>query len=148
MTTLKERLRTEVTRLRKAGNKMEVTQLNLVLGEVDLNEKRGKVATEFTDEQVLEVLTRQVKRIREAAVQFADGGATERAAKENAEADFLSTYLPTMMSQEEVVAFVTDFFQGKDVDHVGKATGMVMKELKGKADGATVKAAVAEVIAG
>lgn len=146
MTTLKEQLRADVTKFRKAGDRTKVDVLNLVLSEVSSLEKQGKTAVVFNDDKVLEVISRQVKQIRAAADKFAEGGETERAEAERAEALFLTAYLPVQLSEDEVRAIAEPLLKNAGVTHMGQGTGLVMKQVKGKASGAVVSKVVAEIL--
>ena len=104
---------------------------------------------ELTDDEALEVIRRALKQRKDAAAQFTAGGREELAASELAEAEILQTYLPAMMSAEDVSKVVEakkaalGLTEKKDM---GKLMGAVMGELKGKADGGDVKQAVESIL--
>lgn len=100
---------------------------------------------ELTDEETLAVIKRAVKQRRDSIDQFIAGGRPELAADEEAEVAYLEVYLPALMSEDEVKKVVL----AKQVELAitdkkdsGKLMAEVMKDLKGKADGAVVKSAV------
>ncbi len=100
---------------------------------------------ELTDEEALAVIRREVKRRKDAAEQFRAGGREELAASEEAELVILEAFLPQMMSREDiapVVAAKKEELGITDKKDMGRLMGAVMAELKGKADGADVKAEV------
>ena len=107
---------------------------------------KGKMPTdELTDEEALAVIRRQVKQRKDAIEQFTTGGRPELAESEQAELAILEVYLPTMMAEADVVTHVKTK-QAElgitDKKDAGKFMAEVMKDLKGKADGAVVKSAV------
>ena len=101
------------------------------------------------DEGVMRVITRQVKQRKDSISQFEAGGRPELAESEKAELSILEAFLPEMMSEEEirkVVEAKKAEMGGVDKAKAGMFTGTIMKELKGKADGALVKKVVDEMI--
>lgn len=109
--------------------------------------------TEFlSDDKMLAIVKRSVKQHRDSIEQFRKGGREDLVAKEQAELGILESFLPAMMSREEikVVAKVRlDALKAQgqfDPKAAGKITGMIMKELAGKADGGDVKAVVDELL--
>ena len=106
---------------------------------------KKKPTDELPDEDALNVIRREVKKRKEAAEAFEKGGRADSAEKERQEQAILEVYLPAQMSEEEVLKVVEakkaelGVTEKKDM---GRLMGAVMTELKGKADGGVVKAAV------
>lgn len=99
----------------------------------------------LSDEEVLTVIRRGVKQRKDAIEQFIAGGRTDLADSEKAELTLLEAYLPAMMPREEIqkIAEAKKAELGiDDKSKVGMLMSTLMKELKGKADGADVKAVV------
>ena len=110
---------------------------------------KRKPTDELSDEEAQAVIRREVKKRKEAATSFEGGGRTESAEKERAEQVVLEAYLPQLMSAEDVmkVAEVKKAELGvTEKKDMGRLMGAVMAELKGKADGDTVKDAVAKIL--
>ncbi|HRH25947.1 MAG TPA: GatB/YqeY domain-containing protein [Candidatus Paceibacterota bacterium] len=106
--------------------------------------------TPLPDEDALRVIERAAKQRKDSIQQFIDGGRPELADTEKAELDIIETYLPEMMSQDEirVVAEAKKAELGiTDKSKAGQFTGMLMKELKGKARGDDVKSVVDQLLA-
>lgn len=104
---------------------------------------------ELSDEEVLNVIRRQVKQRKDSIEQFTSGGRPELAESEKAELSILETYLPAMMPRDEVMKIAkTKIAEMGNVDKskMGMFMGTLMKELKGKADGDTVKSVVEELL--
>ncbi len=97
--------------------------------------KDGKA--ELSDEQVLEVISSEVKKRRDSIEAYISGGRQELADKENAEIKILEKYLPEQMSDEELEKVVKEVIAGGD-ENFGKVMGQVMAKVKGKADGGKV----------
>src|SRR5579872_2247969 len=104
---------------------------------------------ELSDEEALTVIRRAVKQRKDSIEQFVKGGRQELADKETAELTILETYLPQMMSKDEVMKLAeakkTELNVTSKSD-AGKLMSILMKDLKGKADGGTVKSVVDEIL--
>ncbi len=99
----------------------------------------------LTEDEVLSVIIRASKQRKDSIEQFEKGGRPELAVSEKEELAILETMLPAQMSQEEIIAAAKAKAAELGVtDKTGanKLMGMLMKDLKGKADGNAVKAVV------
>lgn len=99
----------------------------------------------LTDEEVLTVIKRLAKQRKESILQYEAANRPELAEPEKVELVVLETYLPQLMSQEEIkpVAEAKKAELGiEDKAKMGMLVGAVMKELAGKADGGDVKTVV------
>jgi len=104
---------------------------------------------ELTDEEVSNVIRRAVKQRKDSIEQFEKGGRPELAESEKAELAVLEKYLPAQMSREEVMAVAKAKMAELgviDKSKAGMLMGTLMKELKGKVDGDTVKSVVDELL--
>ena len=107
--------------------------------------KKRKPDEFLTDEEALAVLKRACNQRMDSVEQFEKAGRNELAEPEKLELAIILTYLPTMMSREDIMVVakskMAELGISSKVD-AGKFTGALMKELKGKADGGDVKAVV------
>lgn len=107
--------------------------------------KKRKPNEFLTDEEALVVLKRAANQRKDSIEQFEKASRHDLAEPEKAELLIIESYLPTMMSREEIESIartkMTELNISSKAD-TGKFTGALMKELKGKADGADVKAVV------
>lgn len=147
MSTLKDRLRTDLTTAIKARDDVRSSTLRMILTAVTNAEVAGKVAKELTDDEVLTVLSSEAKKRREAAVAFEEGNRPESAAKERAEAAVIQDYLPEQLGPEEIAAVVAAAVEklgaaGAGPKAMGQVMGVVTPQVKGRADGAAVAAEV------
>ena len=109
----------------------------------ELMKKPG--VTSLPDEDVIAVIRRATKQRRDSIEQFEKGGRKDLADKEKAELAILESYLPQLMSRKEIEKIVKAKIAGGatfDKAKAGQFMGAIMKELKGKADGADVKAVI------
>ncbi len=147
MSTLKDRLRSDLTTSIKARDEVRSSTLRMILTSLTNAEVAGTTAKELTDDEVLTVLASEAKKRREAAVAFEDGNRPESAAKERAEAAVIQDYLPAQLGPEEIATIVTAAVEqagaaGAGPKAMGKVMGIVTPQVKGRADGAAVAAEV------
>ena len=101
------------------------------------------------DEKAIAVVSRLAKQRKDSIEQFERGNRDDLAEVEKAELAVLATYLPTMMSQEEIRPVVEAKIAElgiTDKSKMGMLLGAVMKDFKGKADGADVKTVVESML--
>ena len=144
-TTLKAQLRTDLTTAMKARDELRSATIRMTLAAITNEEVAGKVARELSDDEVLKVIGREVKKRKEAAEAFAGAGRVEQAAREEAEGEVLTAYLPAQLSDEELQVLV-DAAVAETGAEGPRGMGAVMKVLTprvaGRADGSRVAAAV------
>jgi len=145
------RLTADLTTAMKARDADRTSILRQVIGAVRAEEKAGPVAKELTEDEVLKVLAREVKKRRESAQIYTDAGATERAEVETREADAIETYLPAQLSDDELADLVRDVIASVGATSI-RDMGGVMKEATARAgtsaDGKKLSALVRSALAG
>src|SRR5437764_4601544 len=97
---LKEQLRADLTAAMKARDELRAATLRMVLTAVTNEEVAGKKARELSDDEVLQVLTREAKKRREAQDAYVQAGRTELADREQAEHGVIETYLPQQLGAD------------------------------------------------
>jgi uncharacterized protein YqeY len=147
MSALKDRLRADLTAAIKARDEVRSSTLRMVLTAITNAEVAGKEHRELSDDDIVGVLSTEAKKRREAATAFEDGGRSEMAAKEKAEAAVLADYLPEQLSAEDVSAIVASAIEqvgaaGEGMKAMGKVMGVVQPQTRGRADGGAVAAEV------
>ncbi|MEO8330592.1 MAG: GatB/YqeY domain-containing protein, partial [Candidatus Nanopelagicales bacterium] len=104
----------------------------------------------LSDDEVLKVLSRELKKRKEAATAFADAGKADRAKDELAEAAILEQYLPAQLSDDDLVALVTEAIAESGAagpQAMGAAMKTVQPKVSGRADGGRVAAEVKRQLA-
>ena len=142
--SLKARLQDDLVQARKDRDKLRTLVLSTTLSE--LRNQEIDLGREGEDDDVLAVVTKAVKRRKEAASQMRDGGREELAEKEEAEAKMLATYLPEALSEAEVRGIVEEIVAG-GIRDMGPVMGQLMPRLKGRFDGKEANRIVREVLA-
>jgi uncharacterized protein YqeY len=138
------RLRADLTTAMKARDEVRTAALRMALTAVSTEQTSGKAARELSDDEVVAVLSREVKKRREAADAFAAAGRAESAERERAEHAVLSEYLPAALSDDELDDLVAEAVAAAAAAGATgpQAMGAVMKALapqvKGRADGSVV----------
>lgn len=125
----------------KARDDVRLRSLRAIIAAVQEAEVAGAEAKTLTDDEVLAVITAQVKRRNEAAEAFDEGGRPERAAAERAEKAVLEHYLPAGLTPEELEALVeTSLAEGSWTTKADMGTAMkaINAKVAGRADGRAV----------
>lgn len=139
----------------KASKEFETGLLRMLLSSLHNKEieKKGKGGEPvLSDEEVIEVLSKEAKKRKEAAEMFNNAGRGELAEKEIKELELIKKYLPEQISSEEIEKVVKAVIErtvkdpeGKQVPYgarFGKVMAEAMKDLKGKADASSVSEAI------
>jgi uncharacterized protein len=132
MSELKTRLRDDLNSARRERDKLRTQLLTMTLSE--LKNREIELGREAVDADVLDVITKAVKRRKEAAEQIRAAGRTEMAEKEEQEATILGVYLPQRLSEEEVRAIAREAIEA-GANSVGALMSALMPRLKGRFDG-------------
>ena len=136
--SLLEEIQDDVKGAMKAGERDRVHALRLIVNELQ------KAAKENGADEV-EVLQRERKRRLEAAEAYRDGGRADRAEAEEREAEIIGSYMPEPISDADLSAIVGDAIARSGASspkEMGQVMALVMPQVKGRADGKRVSAAV------
>jgi len=140
---LKSRLQSDLNLARKNRDRGRTLVLSTTLSELKYLEI--EIGRDAGDDDATQVVTRAIKRRREAADQMR-AARPELAEKEEAEAAILKAYLPEGLSEAEVLAIIREAIAGGATD-MGKLMGQVMPKLKGRFDGKEANRLVREELA-
>lgn len=149
--TLQEQIKEQMKEAMRAKEKSTVMTLRGLMSAFT-NElvAQGKMPTDMlSDEEAITVITREAKRRKDSIAQYEEAGRGELASDEKEELATLEKFLPELMSEDEVRAFVIakkEELGVQDASEKGKLIGALMSELKGKADGGMVNSIVSEVL--
>jgi uncharacterized protein YqeY len=146
-----DKLTADLTTAMKARDATRTGVIRQVIGAVRAESKAGPVEKELTEDDVLRVLGREVKKRRDTAIIYRDANATDRADVETSEADLIEEYLPARLSDDELAELVRSV-----VADVGATSmrdmGAVMKEATARAgaaaDGAKLSGLVRATLQG
>ena len=124
----------------KAGDRERASALRLIASELQRAVKDGG---DGVDE--VEVLQRERKRRLESAEAYRDGGREDLASSEESEAVLIEGYMPEQIGDEELTAIVESAVAESGATSprdMGNVMKLVMPQVKGRADGKRVSAAV------
>ena len=140
--SIKEQLTADMKEAMKSHDKDRLSVIRFVRGAIRQAEIDGG-HKELSDEDVIGVISKEVKMRKDSIEEFKKGGREDLVAKTQAEIDVLMPYLPAQLSKEAVEK--TGASSPKDM---GKVMGMLMPKLKGRADGKMVNTIVRSMLQG
>lgn len=135
-----DQIQEDVKAAMKAGEKDKVQALRMVVADLQRSLKDG-------DDDEIAVLQSARKRRLESAKAFREGGRDDAADQEEREAALIDVYLPAQISDDELAGIVAAAIEQTGAaapSDMGKVMGAVMPQVKGRADGNRVQAAVKE----
>lgn len=146
---LATRLQSDLQRALRAGDTLRVSTIRLARAAIHNAEiERGRP---LSDEEIHEVLAREVKRRREAIDAFTKGNRDDLVKKESLELAILTEYLPLPLNAAELRTIITEAIaavQAKDARDIGRVMGVVMPKVKGRAEGKVVDQLVRAALVG
>jgi uncharacterized protein YqeY len=144
MSTLQSRLLSELTAARKKQDKAATLLLSSTLS--DVKNRSIELKRDLTDEDVIDVIRRGIKKRRESIDLYDKGGRSELAQSERAEVALLETYLPPQADPAEVRDAIRAAIAG-GANTVGAVMGKVMPQFKRRVEGGTINAIAREELA-
>ena len=141
MAALADRLQADLNTSRKGGDKARTLLLGTVIA--DVRNREIELRRDLTDDDVIDVLRRAIKKRRESIDMFTKGARTDLADKERLEVEMLSAYLPAGVSEDEIRAAVRAAIAG-GAKNIGAVMGKVLPQFKGRAEGGTISAIAKE----
>ena len=147
MPTIKERLQEDWKQALKAGNKFKAGTLSTAKSAILLVEKTDNVKLE--DEQVIEILAREIKQRREAMLEFEKGNRQDLVDGNKAEIEILLEYLPQQLEENEILEIVKQAaieVGASSMKEMGKVMAKVRPQTVGRADGKLVSSIIKEYL--
>ena len=163
--SLKEKIQANLREALKAGNDLEVGVLRMLSAAVHNKEieKRTKLFREksainsgklekesqLIDEEVIEVVSSEVKKRKDSIVEFEKGERADLVEKERKELEVLQKYMPEQLSEEEIKKLVEEAIKkvgASEPKDMGKVMGELMPKAKGCVDGSLVSKIVKDLL--
>jgi uncharacterized protein YqeY len=144
MSGLFERLQAELNASRKAQDKPRTLVLGTILA--DAKNRRIELRRDLSDDEVIDVLRKGIKRRRESMDMYASASRDELAARERDEIATLETFLPPPVDEGELRAAVRAAIDG-GATTIGAVMGRVLPQFRGRADGSAINAVAREELA-
>jgi uncharacterized protein YqeY len=147
----KKELELSVLRMLNAAiiNKEKEKRYKIVKEGPELAEPELEKQSQLVEEEVLEVISSEIKKRKEAILLFEKGERQELAEKEKREIGILQNYLPEQLPEEELRKLVKEAIEktgAKEMKDMGKIMAELMPKVKGKADGSLVSKIVKELL--
>ncbi|HZG55858.1 GatB/YqeY domain-containing protein [Paenibacillus sp.] len=144
---LNERLNEDMKALMKSGDKFALGVVRMLRSAV----KNAEIDARKTlgDEEVLDILTREVKQRRDALQEFEKAGRDDLADQAKAELEVIQRYMPQPLTEEELAKIVEETISevgAASKAEMGKVMSALMPKVKGRADGKQVNAAVQRLL--
>ena len=159
---LKDKIKADFKEAFKAQNQVKLSVLKMVNSEIcnaEINKrakliKDGKTenietASILNDEEVLQVVGREVKKRKDSIEAFEKAGRVELAEKEKAELAALMVYMPEQLSEaaiRDLAKKAVEQSNAKGDKEIGKVMAVLAPQVKSKADGALVNKVVRELL--
>ena len=148
---LKETLKSDLTEAIRSSDKVVSGTIRMVLTAITNEEVSGKEARTLSEDEIIAVLSREAKKRREAAEEFAKGNRPEKAAEEKAEGEVIAKYLPAQLSEDDVKKLIAAAIASTGAAgpaDMGKVMGAIKPQIAGKADGSMVSSLVKAALTG
>ena len=146
--TLRERLQTETTAAMRSGDTLRRDVLRMAQNAIYNAEKAKREP--LSEDEVLTLVTREVKTRRESVEAFRAGGREDLASKEEAEIAILGEFLPEGLSDDELRQLVDEAIAATGASSprdLGKVMGWLSPRTRNRADGKVVSGMVAQALA-
>lgn len=146
---LKEKINNDLKDAMKSGDKTRLAVVRSIRALILEFEKSG-IGRELNSEDELQMLTTAAKKRKDSIEQFRNAGRNDLADQEEKELKVLQEYLPKQLNEDEIKAEVVRLASqigAKSKEDFSKLMPLVMRELKGKADGKIVKSIVENFLA-
>jgi uncharacterized protein YqeY len=146
---LKEKIEQDIKTAMKARDSIRLETLRAIKAAILLAETEKGASETLTEEKEINLLTKELKKRKEAAEQFRNGNRPELAEKEEAEAKIIEEYLPKPLTEEELIdaiKVIISEVNATSSKDFGKVMGIASKRLQGKADGKLISEKVKELL--
>lgn len=131
-------------------NKEKEKRFKLTKEKPDISEKDLEKESQLgADEEIVEVISSEAKKRKEAILEFGKGERQDLVEKEKKELEILQKYLPEQLSEEEIKKLAKEAIEkveAKETKDIGKVMAELMPQVKGKADGNQVGKIVKELL--
>ena len=141
--SLKARITEDMKAAMRSGEKDRLSCIRMLQAGIKQREVDERI--ELDDAQVLSVIDKMIKQRRESVTQFQAGNRADLVAKESAEIELLTGYLPAQLAASELDALIKEAIaatSATSMKEMGKVMGWLMPKVKGKADGGLVNRVV------
>jgi uncharacterized protein YqeY len=147
--SLFDQINTDIKAAMKAKEKGKLEALRAIKAAFLVAKTEKGAEENLSAEKEISIVQKLVKQRKDSAKVFTDNGRSELAEKENAEAEFISIYLPKQLSEGEILTALKGIVEqtgASSMKDMGKVMGMATKQLAGKADGKMISSCVKQLL--
>jgi uncharacterized protein YqeY len=147
--SLNEKIRNDLEKALKEKDLVRISALRFLLSQIQNKEIELNKRNRLSDEEIVAVIRKQAKERQESIEAYRQGNRDDLVKKEEVELKILNTYLPQLLSSEELEKIVSQTIKeigAKGAEDFGKVMGAVMGKVKGGADGQMVASLVKKMI--
>jgi hypothetical protein len=145
--SLKDQITQDMKAAMKAKDSATLSTLRLL--QSAMKNKQIEKGEELSDEDVQNIIKKEVKKLKDSRTSFADAGRAEKVEDIDAEISVLEEYLPEQMGDDELERLVKDVVEGvgaESMADMGEVMGAAMERVEGRADGNRVRQFVESVL--
>ena len=161
---LKQTIQNDLTQAIKGGDEITLSTLRMILASLHNREiekksnlrKKEEIAEEeinkkgqLTDEEIIEVIASEIKKRKEAILEFEKGKREDLIMKEKREIEILQEYMPEQLSEKDIKELAKEAIKkvgATEIKDMGKVMAELMPKVKGRADGSLVSGVVKELL--
>lgn len=153
---LKEKIQQESTTALKQGNQELLGVLRMILAAIGTKEKEKRYKEKLendavlADEEIIDVLSSEIKKRKDAIVLYEKGNRPELAEREKKEIEIIKKYLPEQIPPDQLKKMIEESITkvgAKEMKDMGKVMADLNPKIKGKADGGEVSKIIKEILA-
>ena len=142
--TLKDQLMADLKEALRSGDTIRKSEIRMVRAAIANAEIAWQ--REASDQDVLQIISHEIKQRRESIEMFQRGGREDLVAEEKAKLQILQEYMPQQLSREEIVEVLQRIIAETGPGQFGPVMNRAMAELKGRADGRLVNQLTREML--
>ncbi len=149
MAELKQRIQDAVKTAMREKDKPRLGGLRLITAAIKQKEVDERI--ELDDTQVLAILDKMAKQLRDSISQYQDAGRDDLVANEQAELDIVQEFMPQPLSEDEIHALIKNAIESTSaagMQDMGKVMGQLKPQLQGRADMGKVSGLVKQQLTG
>ncbi|MCX6723174.1 MAG: GatB/YqeY domain-containing protein [Candidatus Staskawiczbacteria bacterium] len=152
---LKQTIQTATTEAMKGGDSFTTGVLRMLLAVIQTKEKdkkfkeKSETDIQLSDEEIIDVLSSEVKKRKDAIALYTQGNRPELAEKEQKEIDIIKKYLPAQLGEEELRKLIAESIAktgATEIKDTGKIMADLIPQVKGKAEGSEISKIIKELL--
>lgn len=160
---VQDRIREDLNKSIKEKNQVALSTLRILLSVIQDKEKKKRyllsrknisekalgLESRLSEEEMIEIISSEVKKRKESIKEFGKGGREDLVQKEKEEMELLFKYLPEQILEEELAIIIKKAIKDTGANNqkdIGKVMAKVMPIIKGRADGSEVGRLVKEYL--